>query len=299
MNEESYAKYLVNKPIGEDESGQKRNGIKMLTYMSPTQVPEADYYIKIGWITHQLQPATIVEEHTHTEDEIIILWGGNHEFPQVLGGEVEMVIGGQETIFNTTTGIYLPAGVPHGPMTWKKYTTPHVLMSMMLAPGTTDLGKKTGVIDYEQYIVRSPMREAGAEFTAGRTAPTMTYMSGVQIPGVRTYIEFGWTFGMPASRRTSNAMPVMAHENFEEIVLHIGGDPDDPEDLGADLEFHVGGQPLNFNTSSALFIPRDVPHGPIKCLEYRQPHIVMAIMCGAGSVQEGWAGSFKKSRDGG
>jgi len=32
-------------------------------------------------------------------------------------------------------------------------------------------------------VVRSPMREAGAEFVKGRTSPTMTYMSGVQVPG--------------------------------------------------------------------------------------------------------------------
>lgn len=295
MNDESYAKYMVNKPIDEDVSGQTRKSIKTLTYMSPAQVPESDYHIKIGWITHQLQPATIIEEHTHMEDEIIILWGCNHEYPQVLGGEVEMEINGQTTVFNTTTGIYLPAGVPHGPMTWKKFTTTHVIMTMMLATDTTDPEKKQGITDYEQYVVRSPMREAGAEFTAGRTAPTMTYMSGVQIPGVKTYIEFGWTFGMPESRRTSNAMPSMAHDNFEEIVLHIGGDPDNPLDLGADIEFHMGGQPLGFNTSSAIFIPKGVLHGPIKCLEYRKPHIVMAIMCGAGSVQEGWQGSFKES----
>jgi uncharacterized RmlC-like cupin family protein len=265
----------------------------MMTYMSQEQVPESEYTIKLGWITER-PPEAIVQEHTHTEDEIIILWGNNHEYPQVLGGEVEIDIGGQKIEFNTTAGIYIPAGLPHGPMTWKSYKSPHILMSMMMAPDTPGPGLRQGVVDHEQYIIRSPMREAGAELTSGRTAPTMTYMSGVQIPGVKTYIEFGWTFGMPKSSRTTHAMPAMAHKNYEEIVLHIGGDPEDPLDLGGDLEFHVGGQPLAFNTSTALFIPRNVLHGPIKCLAYRKPHIVMAIMCGAGSIKEGWEGSFKE-----
>jgi len=293
MNSENYAKYLVDKPLEETKTKKDSAGLNILTYMSQAQVPESNQTIKLGWITHR-PPEAIVPEHTHTEDEIIILWGNNHEYPQVLGGEVEIVIGGQIVEFNTTAGIYIPAGLPHGPMTWKSFTSPHMLMSMMLAPDASGPGLRQGTVDHEQYIIRSPMREAGAEFTAGRTAPTMTYMSGVQIPGVKAYIEFGWTFGMPKSQRTGNAMPVMAHDSFEEIVLHIGGDPEDPLDLGGDLEFHVGGQPLAFNTTSALFIPRGVAHGPIKCLAYRKPHIVMAIMCGAGSVKEGWEGSFRK-----
>jgi hypothetical protein len=122
----------------------------------------------------------------------------------------------------------------------------------------------------------------------------MTYMSGVQIPGVKHYIEFGWTFGMPVSKMAGAGMPEMAHRNFDEIVLHIGGDPKNPEDLGGDMEFYVGGQPLNFSATAGLFIPRGLKHGPLRLKEYRKPHVVMAIMCGAGTVKEGWEGSFKE-----
>jgi hypothetical protein len=79
----------------------------------------------------------------------------------------------------------------------------------------------------------------------------------------------------------------MVHKNSDEIVLNIGGDPANPEDLGADIEFTLGGQPLRFNTTSALFIPKGVPHGPVKCLGYRRPYLVVAIMCGVGSLKEG------------
>lgn len=297
MNSEDYARYLVTSPLEGIEEQKESTGVHMMTYMSQQQVPEADYTIKLGWITERPQPASIMEEHTHDTDEIIILWGNNHRYPQVLGGEAEIAIGGQKITFNATTGIYIPSGLPHGPMTWKRYKSPHIMMTLMLSRSVSGPVLKDGPVDYEQYVIRSPMREAGAELTAGRTAPTMTYMSGVQIPGVKTYIEFGWTFGMPKSARTAHAMPVMAHDNFEEIVLHIGGDPKDPLDLGGDIEFHVGGQPLRFNSSSALFVPKGVFHGPIKCFEYRKPHIVMAIMCGAGNIQEGWDGSFKEDEE--
>ena len=306
MPEINYEKYLVRRPIYEAFSGTKNRQSPTMTIMSNKQIPGVNYYMEPGWIYGIPAPNPSLHEHVHEFDEIVMHWGGRPETPQVLGGEIEFYVGGQPIIFNTTTFLYIPKGTPHGPVIWKKFEFPHVQMAMMLGTGSMGeawegsgireakdrLPVKTKQFDFEQYAVRSPMREAGAEFVAGRTSPTMTYMSGVQVPGVKYYIEFGWTTGMPVSKRTAHAMPEMFHKNFDEIVLHIGGDPASPEDLGADIEFTVGGQPLRFETTSALFIPRGTLHGPIKCLAYRKPHIVMAIMCGAGSIKEGWEGSF-------
>jgi len=134
-------------------------------------------------------------------------------------------------------------------------------------------------IDYEKYAVRSPMREPG-------TPGFMTYMSGLQVPGVQYYIEFGWVTGVPGLETDRNVAREFIHKKHDEIILFIGDDPDSPENLGADLEFPLGGQPLRFNTTSALFIPEGVRHGPVKYLEYRKPHIVISILCGAGTLEE-------------
>lgn len=306
MPETDYEKYLVRKPVYEAFGGVKNRQSPTMTFMSRAQVPEANYYIEIGWIYGIPEPNPSLHEHVHDFDEIVLHWGGNHETPQVLGGEIEFYVGGQPITFNTTTAFFIPRGTRHGPVIWKKFQYPHIQMAMMLGSGNAveawgesgidkskvELPVKKDKFDYEQYAIRSPIREAGGEFVRGRTSPTLTYMSGVQIPGVKYYIEMGWTFDMPESKNPNAAMPEMAHKNFEEIVLHIGGDPDNPEELGGDIEFHVGGQPLQFNTSAGLFIPKGLRHGPIFCREYRKPHIVMAIMLGAGTVKEGWEGSF-------
>ena len=310
MAETDYEKYLVRRPVYEAFGGVKNRQSPTMTFMSSALVPEANYYIEIGWIYDIPEPNPSLHEHVHDYDEIVLHWGSNHETPQVLGGEIEFYVGGQPITFNTTTAFYIPKGTRHGPVIWKKFERPHIQMAMMLGTGSAGeawgesgisetkqaLPEKKDDFDYEQYVVRSPMREAGAEFVRGRTSPTMTYMSGVQIPGVKNYIEMGWTFDMPLSKNPNKAMPEMVHKKYEEIVLHIGGDPADPEDLGGDMEFHVGGQPLMFNTSAALFIPKGIPHGPIFCREYRKPHIVMAIMLGAGTVKEGWEDSFITDR---
>jgi quercetin dioxygenase-like cupin family protein len=306
MADIDYEKYLVRRPNYEAFGGVKNRQSPTMTIMSSAQVAEANYYIEPGWIWGIPEPNPSLHAHAHDYDEIVMHWGSDPYTPQVLGGEIEFYVGGQPIVFNTTTAFYTPTGTMHGPVIWRKFDAPHMQMAIMLGTGTAaeawgesgiaeekqGLPVKKENFDYEQYAVRSPMREAGAELIAGRTSPTMTYMSGVQVPGVKYYIEMGWTFGMPVSSKTSGAMPEMVHRNYDEIVLHIGGDPDNPEDLGADMEFWVGGQPLQFNTTSALFIPRGVRHGPIKCLEYRKPHVVIAIMCGAGTIKEGWEGSF-------
>jgi len=142
-------------------------------------------------------------------------------------------------------------------------------------------------IDYEKYLVRKPVYEAFGGIK-NRQRPAMTYMSGVQVPGVKYYIEVGWVYGIPEPNPGINEH---MHDH-DEIVIYWGGSHESPQVLGGEIEFHVGGQALTFDTTSALFILRGLRHGPLRLKEYRQPHIVMAIMCGAGTIKEGWGDSF-------
>jgi hypothetical protein len=300
MAKSVYEKYAVRKPIYEAGPGIKKRQSPTMTFMSEKQTG-APYYIELGWIYDIPEPNPHIMEHVHDYDEIVLHWGGDHKRPQVLGGEIEFYIGGQPIAFNTTTGIFIPKGTPHGPLTWKKFEFPHIEMAMMLGTGDpfkgwgksgireekAKLPKKTKDFDYEQYVIRSPMREAGGNFKSGRQSPTMTYMSRTQINVANYYIEFGWIWGI-----VDPSLPKMVHDNLDEIVLHIGGDPKDPEDLGADMEFGMGDDLLQFNKSFGMWIPKGVMHGPLRWHEVRKPHIEMAIMLGAGTMMEGWAGSF-------
>jgi len=301
MAESEYEKFAVRKPIYEAGPGYKGRQSPTMTFMSSAQVPEANYYIELGWIYDMPEPNPHIHEHVHDYDEIVLHWGGNPETPQVLGGEITFYIGGQPITFNTTTGVFIPKGVPHGPLIWRKFEFPHIEMAMMLGTGNPfegwgksgiseakkGLPEKKNKFDYEQYVIRSPMREAGGNFKSGRQSPTMTYMSRPQINIANYYIEFGWIWDIPVP-----GIGEMVHNNYEEIVLHIGGDPDNPEDLGADMEFGIGGDMLQFNSSYGVFIPKGLNHGPLNWHKVRKPHIEMAIMLGAGTVREGWEGSF-------
>jgi hypothetical protein len=297
-----YEKYLVREPLREAGPGVKKRQSPTMTYMSSKQVPEANYYIELGWIYDIPEPNPHIHEHVHDFDEIVLHWGGNPDTPQDLGGEIEFYIGGQPITFNTTTGIFIPKGTPHGPLTWKKFRFPHVEMAFMLDCGDARKGwaksgikeakhtipKKTVNFDYEQYVIRSPLREAGDPNTKGRQTPTMTYMDRQQINVANYYIEFGWIYAMPEPNPHIHRH---VHRKYDEIVLHIGGDPQNPTDLGGEIEFCVGDQPLAFNTNTGIFLPKGTYHGPLTWKKFTKPHIEMAIMLGAGTSAEGWADS--------
>ena len=284
-----YEKYAVRKPLYEAGAGFKNRQSPTMTFISEKQVG-APYYLGLGWIYGTPEPNPNVMEHTHDYDEIILYYGGDYKRPQVLGGEIEFYIGGQKISINTTTCMYIPAGTPHGPFIWKKFDFPHVEMAFMLGTGDRSKawgrshisdGKATPSLkgrgfDYEQYVVRSPMREAGPITATGRMNPTMTYMSQAQVQVSDIYLEFGWIWGM-----VKPGIEKMTHAKADEIVMHIGGDPKNPEDLGADMEFGIEDELMQFNTTYAMWIPKGLSHGPLNWHAVRKPHIEMAIMLGA------------------
>ncbi len=107
-------------------------------------------------------------------------------------------------------------------------------------------------------------------------------MSNDLVPGSNLYLEFGWIWEMPEPNPH-----IFEHtHDYDEVVLHIGSDPNNPEDLGGEIEFVVGGEPLIFDKTTALFVPRGVKHGPLTWRGVNRPHIEMAIILGAGTIEQ-------------
>ncbi len=137
--------------------------------------------------------------------------------------------------------------------------------------------------NYQQNLVKKPRYEVGEnQDIKGRQSPTMTFMSNDLVPGSNTYIEIGWVYEMP----DPNPHIHKHDHNYDEIVLHIGADPDNPEYLGGEIEFIVGGEKIIIDKTSALFIPKGVEHGPLTWKSVEKPHIQMVVMPGAGTLKD-------------
>ena len=144
---------------------------------------------------------------------------------------------------------------------------------------------------YGNYLVKKPAREVNVMvpgMVKGREYPTMTYMSNDLVPGCNVYLELGWIWAMP----DPNPHIFEHTHNYNELVLHIGSDPKNPEDLGAEIEYVIGGEPLIIDKTSALFVPKGVKHGPLTWKRVDRPHIQMTIMLGAGTLAESAPGGY-------
>ena len=118
----------------------------------------------------------------------------------------------------------------------------------------------------------------------------MTVMGNNLVPGCNTYIEIGWVSDMPDPRTH-----IYEHvHDYDEIVIHMGNDPNDREEHGGEIEFMLGGQPLTINKTSAVFVPKGVKHGPLTWKKFEKPHIEMAIMLGAGTLAEADPGGHQE-----
>ena len=136
-----------------------------------------------------------------------------------------------------------------------------------------------GTTNYEKYLVKNPGRQ-GAPVGAvrNRTFPPLTYMSSSLVPEAKYNIEFGWVWGMP---QPATCLPEIVGE-YDEVLVNIGGDCRNPEDLGADIEYSLGGQVFSINSTGAVFIPRGVLHGPLTYKGFRHPHVRISILLGSG-----------------
>ena len=144
-------------------------------------------------------------------------------------------------------------------------------------------------MDYSKLLVRKPIYEiaAGQENKhKGHQVPSMTYMSNSLVPGSNTYIEVSWIYDVPSP----NPYVLEHAHNFDEIVMHIGSDPQNPEALGADMQIEVEGQPLAFDRTMALFLPKGTRHGPLTWQKVTRPHIEMTIMLGCGDFAKAMPG---------
>jgi hypothetical protein len=69
-------------------------------------------------------PVTIEAPHTHDFDEIIGFIGTDRSQPRSLNGEIELWLGGEQHILTETCLIFIPRGLTHCPIYFRRVNTP-------------------------------------------------------------------------------------------------------------------------------------------------------------------------------
>lgn len=291
MTERKYDKYVVQ-VLKKDLKG---HGVAL---MSNALVPGSNMAIFYNWIKEKPRPNPMHQAmESHDYDEIIFNIGMDPENPEYLGGEIEGYMGEDRQIINKTTALYIPRYVEHGRVTWLDFEKPHIQMAIKMTgniepPGQTpkSTGKATRPPEgYNKYMLSEPLREvAGDPNTTGRSNPTYTYISNQLVPGCNMYLETGWIWDMPSPNP-----PLGTHShNYIEVVLNIGTDPENPEDLGAKIESYMGDEKQVSDKTHAVYLPKNMPHGPVTWKRVSRPHIQMSLVIGTGNFSEALPGGF-------
>ena len=145
---------------------------------------------------------------------------------------------------------------------------------------------------YEKYVVAKPAYEVIPKEVVKNRIPAMTLMSGNLVPEAKMYIETGWVLGMP----DPNPHIGEHTHDYDEIVIHLGTDPSNPEDLGGEIEIMMDGEPVMINSTSAIYVPKGVKHGPLTWKKFTKPHLEFTIMIGASTLAEADPGGHEKAK---
>jgi hypothetical protein len=297
MPKKDFSKYLVDKPLMKKDDLAAKHTASPLQLMSSMQVPEAKYNIEFSWVASitALDPNVVL--HTHEYNEVLLFIGGDCRDPENLFAEIEFMMGNEKLVVDSTGAVFIPSGVPHGHSSLKKLTKPHVEISLGIGTGISKSIRATSTRtlkngSYSKFHVKKPAYEviAGTPVKGRQGPSSMTFMNNNLVPGSDIYIEGGWVWDMPDPNPH-----IFEHvHDYEEMVIHFGSDYEQQLELGAEIEFCVGGQPLKIAKTSAVYVPSGVKHGPLTWKKYQYPHLEMAIMPGAGTLDEADPGGHRE-----
>ncbi|MDD5701778.1 MAG: hypothetical protein PHU23_06960 [Dehalococcoidales bacterium] len=134
-------------------------------------------------------------------------------------------------------------------------------------------------LKYAQYIITEVIPKEEASWTPLFKPEEYTQMPFIDNRVIKGsfYVETAWMWPPLATNKTRGA----AHKHdFDEVLAFFGSDPDNPQDLGAELEFQIEGENHLIKKSCLIFIPEGLLHGPPIFLNMHRP--VFHFACGTG-----------------
>ena len=264
--------------------------------MSEELVPGCNVFIMYFWILEKPKPNPMhMSYEWHEYDEIIFNIGTDPANPEYLGAETEGYMGHSQQIINKTTLLFIPKNIEHGRISTRSFEKPYIQLAIKLSSKIEKMEERltreetshSPGEDYNRYMITEPLRELPPP--PGRTGPPYTFLNNSLVPGCNQYLEYSWIESKPPP-----GPRFMSHSHaYDEIVLNIGSDPNNPEELGGEIEAYLGGEKQVTDKSSAVFIPRNVPHGPVNWTKFERPHIQISLVLGTGEAGEATPGGLK------
>ena len=120
------------------------------------------------------------------------------------------------------------------------------------------------------------------EIQAHRPYATFGFLDGKMFPGCNEY-SFFWVGDKPYGSYGTEEWGIISHgpheHKYPELFVHLGTDPDNPYDLGGEVEMYMGTEMEKhvISKSVIMYIPANFPHGPWRILNVKRPFLIITI----------------------
>ena len=118
-----YDKYFITEPKPGDDRHVDTELVKFPIYVDSEVIEGANYFMAASHLGTTGRGAPPFE-HTHDFDEYLVFLGTNQKDPRNLGAEVEFWIDGEKHIITKSSAVFIPAGIKHAPIYFKRIDTP-------------------------------------------------------------------------------------------------------------------------------------------------------------------------------
>jgi hypothetical protein len=196
-------------------------------------------------------------------NQVIGLVGAFAEDPFSLGGEITILVDGKKNSLNKSSLIFVPAGVPFGPVQINHMEHPIFYTSIAVRPNPAE---KRGP-SLPRYTIISETKEKAV------TPPANTTMKSARLLHIEDdmakgsfYADFVWLY------QGYGQAPAEVHDHeWEELIAMTGCDPEHPYDVGGRFSIDLEGQTYPIDKSTLVCIPAHTMHCPWKFIEVKKP----------------------------
>jgi quercetin dioxygenase-like cupin family protein len=259
-----YSQYVVTElktpPFPAETVARYNTFARRILWMDKNVVPGA-FQMNCSWYRKRLEKGPAA--HTHDCDEIIGFFSNDSNNPYDLGGEVEICLEGEKQIITKSALVFVPAGMNHCPLNLNRVDRPIFHFSVVTAgeyiikePTENKLPEST----YSKYVVtelKEPAEKKKIAKEYNKYASRILWMDTDVVPGA---------FNMNTSwyLKAATTLDDKPHtHDTDEIIGFFGSDPQNPHDLGGEIEIWIEGEKQIITKSAMIFVPAGMSHCPL------------------------------------
>ncbi|OGN88646.1 MAG: hypothetical protein A2158_08035 [Chloroflexi bacterium RBG_13_46_14] len=289
MSERKYEQNVIREPFKKVTQGL--NGETVFTYDNRDNIGLTCEYHCINrsdW--------SINESRVRDGWELLCFLGSNPGNILDLGVTASICLGSEneEHTITGATVVSIPPGLKHGPVVLKEYAKPFVFLRIST---TKEYEAKKAVNSQDMQLKTmkegSPVANNGKKYWMNIIQGPFYkerepgYM-GTSISAIHNEYRSGTTLGYHCIYPGYSA-PITHSHNHHELLCFVGGNPENVNDLGAEVSVCLGEEQEEhvFDTATIVSIPPNLKHCPVTVRNVSTP-LVFLVICTAEEKIDIW-----------